>query len=203
MYSCKAHSLTITVQLQSVASPPGRTAGPTNRKVELVALAQATALLAGGCEAAHFPVLVHGLCDPLGIGVASDGLVENVDKDHLKEFVCGIFSYPVRAQHTETPAVTASTLLSNGLKTASKLDLVDTMVHGLAIGGTFGHRALAATTAHTHSVDDVTLLGLVSQSAGLVSSGGSGSTMEGGELAVLPAADAEQEPHHIRLLLPP
>lgn len=45
--------------------------------------------------------------------------------------------------------------LSNWLQAASKLDLVNTMVHGLAIGGTFGHGALAASTAHTYTVDDV------------------------------------------------
>lgn len=76
-----------------------------------MALAQAAALFASGREATHFPVLVHGLRDPLGVGVASDRLVESVDEDHLEELVCGVFSYPVRAQHAETPAVTASTLL--------------------------------------------------------------------------------------------
>lgn len=30
------------------------------------------------------------------------------------------------------------------------------MVHWLAIGGTLGHRALAATTTHTNTVDNVT-----------------------------------------------
>lgn len=47
MYRCAAHSLAVAVQLQSVASPPGRTAGTADGEVELVALAQAAALLAG------------------------------------------------------------------------------------------------------------------------------------------------------------
>lgn len=47
MYRCSAHILAVTVQLQSVASPPGRTARTADGKVELVALAQTTALLAG------------------------------------------------------------------------------------------------------------------------------------------------------------
>lgn len=76
-----------------------------------MALAQAAALFAGRREASHFPVLVHGLCDPLCVGVASDSLVCDVDQDHLEEFVRGVFTHPVRAQHTETTAVTASTLL--------------------------------------------------------------------------------------------
>lgn len=49
----------------------------------------------------------------------------------------------------------------------------------------------------------LTLLGLVSQPAGLVGSGGSRSTVEVGQLTVLPAADTEQEAHHIGLLLAP
>lgn len=106
------------------------------------------------------------------------------------------------------------------------------MVHWLAIGGALGHGALAATTAHTDAVDNVTcqrrkiseidgaggagfcarsrfcflsltLLGLVSQPASLVGSGGSRSAVEAGQLAVLPAADTQQEAHHVGLLLAP
>lgn len=47
MYRCSTHSLAITVQLQSVASSPGSTTRATDGEVELVALAQTTALLAG------------------------------------------------------------------------------------------------------------------------------------------------------------
>lgn len=48
-----------------------------------------------------------------------------------------------------------------------------------------------------------TLLGLVPQPAGLVGPGGPGGAVEVGQLAVLPAADAEQEAHHVGLLLAP
>lgn len=51
------------------------------------------------------------------------------------------------------------TYLGDGLQAAGELDLVDAMVHRLAVGGTLGHGALAATTAHTHTVDDVTCRG--------------------------------------------
>lgn len=111
MYRRVTHTSAVAVQLQSVASPPGRTARTTDGVVELVALAQTTALLAGRREATHFPVLVHGLCDPLRVGVASDGLVEDVDQDHLEEFVRGVFPHPVGAEHAEPAAVTAGTLL--------------------------------------------------------------------------------------------
>lgn len=52
-------------------------------------------------------------------------------------------------------------------------------------------------------VPSLTLLGLVSQPASLVGPGGSRSAVEAGQLAVLPAADAQQEAHHVGLLLAP
>lgn len=125
------------------------------------------------------------------------------------------------------------TYLSDGLQAAGELDLVDTMMYWFAIGSTFGHGAFTTSTAHTNTVDHVacfdrtkicnypngyrwwqtwrrtttgtalTLLGLVAQPASLVWPGGSGSTVEVGQLTVLPAADAEQEAHHVGLLLTP
>ena len=196
-------ALTIAVQLQGVAPLPGCMAGASESQVELVALAQTSALLACRCQATHLSVLVHRLCDPLGVWVASDGLVEWVDQNHLKEFVGRVLAYPVGVENSQGSAVTASTLLSNGLQAAGKFDLVNTMVHWLAIGGTLGHRAFTSTTAHTDTVDYIALLGLVSQPTGLVRSGGSRSTVKVGQLTILPAADAEEEAHHIGLLLAP
>lgn len=98
MYRHFERSLAVTVQLQSVASPPGCTAGATDGQVELVALAQASALLACRCQATHLPVLVHWFGDPLGFRVAPDGLVEDVYQDHLKELVGRVFTHPVRGK---------------------------------------------------------------------------------------------------------
>uniref|UniRef100_A0A3Q3KZN5 Uncharacterized protein n=1 Tax=Mastacembelus armatus TaxID=205130 RepID=A0A3Q3KZN5_9TELE len=79
--------------------------------VELVALTQATALLSCRCQATHLSVLVHSLCDPLGVWVASDGLVEGVDQNYLKEFVGGVLTHPVGVQHSQRSTVPTSTLL--------------------------------------------------------------------------------------------
>ena len=38
----------------------------------------------------------------------------------------------------------------------------------LTVGSAFGCRPLASSTTHTHAVDDITLLGLVAQAAGLI-----------------------------------
>lgn len=101
------------MQLQGVASLPGSAARATNGQVELVALAQAAALLSCRRQATHLSVLVHSLCDPLGVWVASDSLVEGVDQDHLKELVGRVLTHPVGVQHSQCSAVTASTLLEN------------------------------------------------------------------------------------------
>lgn len=99
------------MQLQGVAPLPGCTAGASDGQVELVALAQAAALLSCRGQATHLPVLVHSLCEPLGIWVASDGLVEGVDQDHFKELVGGVLTHPVGVHHSQASTVTASTLL--------------------------------------------------------------------------------------------
>lgn len=106
-------ALTIAAQLQGVAPLPGCTAGASNGQVELVALTQAAALLSCRCQATHLSVLVYSLCDPLGVWVAPDGLVEGVDQNHLKELVCGVLAHPVGVQHSQGSTVTASTLLGN------------------------------------------------------------------------------------------
>lgn len=67
------------MQLQGVAPLPGGAAGASDGHVELVALAKATALLSCRRQATHLSVLVHSLCDPLGVWVASDGFVENIN----------------------------------------------------------------------------------------------------------------------------
>ena len=59
------------------------------------------------------------------------------------------------------------------------------MVGGLAVGSTLGNGALAATTADTDTVDDVTLLGLVTETASLVGTRGARSTVDGVQLAEL------------------
>lgn len=99
------------MQLQGVAPLPGGTAGASDGQMELVALAQAAALLSCRGQAAHLPVLVHGLCDPLGVRVASDGLVEGVDQNHLEELVGGVLAHPVGVENSQRSTVTTSALL--------------------------------------------------------------------------------------------
>lgn len=103
------------MELQSIAPSPSCTARTTNSVVELVALAKATTLAACRCQPTHLPVLMDWFSDPLGVRISSNGFVEWINEDNLKEFVCGIFPNPVRIQNSQSPTVASSSLLSNRL----------------------------------------------------------------------------------------
>jgi hypothetical protein len=167
--------------------------------------------------------LVHGLHDPVDPWVTADGLVLGVDKDDLKVLVGSILVDPVGVyddddqhsfsrthrptavrgltQHAQVGAPTSNTLLSGGPERPLVLELVDTLVGGLSIGGTLRDGLLAVTTANADAVDHIALLRLVTETAGLVGARRTRGTVDDVERAVLPAAYAEQEPKDIGLLL--
>lgn len=74
--------------------------------------------------------------------------------------------------HTQSPVSTKSCLKRNQERKRT-------------IGGTLGGRALAATTADTHAVDNVALLGLVAETAGLVGARRAGGAVDNVQLTVL------------------
>jgi hypothetical protein len=80
--------------------------------------------------------------------------VSNINKDDFVEFESRVLAHPVRVQDTKTTTTPTNTFFSNGLQTAYRLQVVDTMALGLTIGATFGNWTLAATTADPNSVDD-------------------------------------------------
>jgi len=81
------------------------------------------------------------------------------------------------------------------------LELVDTLVGWLAIGGALWHWALATSTADTDTVDNIALLGLVTQTACLIRTRWAGSTVDDVQLSKLPASNTEKEAENIGLLL--
>ncbi len=100
--------------------------------VVLVATAKTTALLAGGGETTRLAVLVDGVGDPVDAGIATDGLVLGVDKDDLVVLVGRVLVDPVRVEDAQVGAAATDTLLSGALEGALVLELVDTLVGGLA-----------------------------------------------------------------------
>lgn len=125
------------------------------------------------------------LANPVDASIAADSLVLGVDADDFEVLVGRVLVDPVRVQDTQVGAAAANTLLSGGLEGTLVLELVDTVVGGLAVGGTLGDRALATTAADTDAVDNVALLSLVAEAAGLVGAGGTRSTVDGVQLTKL------------------
>lgn len=133
----------------------------------------------------HKTHLVNGLADPVDAGITADSLVLGVNEDDLEVLVGGVLVDPVGVQDTQVGAATTDTLLSGGAQSTLVLELVDTLVGGLAVGGTLGSRALAATATDADTVDDVALLGLVTETTGLVGTRGARSTVDGVQLTEL------------------
>jgi hypothetical protein len=195
--------LPVAPQGQGVLALPGLSAA-SGGVVVLVTLVDTTGLLAGGGKTASLTVLVHRVDDPVDAGVTADGLVLRVDEDDLVVLVGGVLVDPVGVQDAQVGATATDTLLSGGLEGALVLELVDTLVGGLAcakgsalvnfllllmdlltVSGTLGGRALATTTADTGAVDNVSLLGLVTQTASLVGTAGAGGAVDDVQLAEL------------------
>ena len=97
-----------------------------------MATVDTTGLLAGGGETASLTVLVHGVDDPVDAGITADGLVLGVDEDDLVVLVGAVLVDPVGVEDAEVGAAAADTLLSGGLEGTLVLELVDTLVGGLA-----------------------------------------------------------------------
>lgn len=100
--------------------------------VVTVTLVETARALAGGGEATGLAVLVDGVDDPVDAGIAADGLVLGVDKDNLVVLVGGVLVDPVGVEDAEVGAAAADTLLGGGLEGALVLELVHTLVGGLA-----------------------------------------------------------------------
>ena len=75
---------------------------------------------------------MDSVADPVDAGVTADGLVLGVDKDNLEVLVGRVLVDPVGVQDTQVGATAANTLLSGSTKSTLVLELVDTLVGGLA-----------------------------------------------------------------------
>lgn len=123
--------LPVAPQGQGVVSLPGLSAAGSGLVVA-VALVETTGALAGGGEATGLAVLVDGVDDPVDAGIDADGLVVGVDEDDLVVLVGGVLVDPVGVQDAQVSAAATDTLLGGGLEGALVLELVDTLVGGLA-----------------------------------------------------------------------
>lgn len=146
-------------------------------------------------------MLVNWIDDPVDSWVSSDGLVRRIDQDNFEVLVSRILVNPVRVQNSQVACTTADTLFSSSPQGSLVFQVGDTLVGWLTVSSSLWCRLLSATSSDPDTVDDISLLGLVTQSSCLVRSRRSGCPLDNIVLSVLPASHTEQESHNIRLLL--
>lgn len=123
--------LTVSPERQGVVALPGLSAASLGLVVA-VTLVETTGLLAGGGETTSLAVLVDGVDDPVDAGILADGLVLGVNEDDLEVLVGRVLVDPVGVEDAQVGASAADTLLGGGLQGALVLQLVNTLVGGLA-----------------------------------------------------------------------
>lgn len=160
-------SLTVSPETESVVLLPGVSSASLG-VVVLVSLVDTSGLLASGGKSTSFAVLVDGVGNPVVSRIIADGVVLGINKDNLKVLVSRILVNPVRTQDTEVTSTAANTLFSSSTKRSLVLKLADTLVGGLTVGSTLVNGSLAATSADTNTVNNETLLGLVTETVSLV-----------------------------------
>ena len=165
-----------------------------------MSLAQATALSSSRCQSAVFAMLHDWCADPVDARITSDGLMRRINEDDFVVLEGGILVDPVGVEDTEVGATATDTLLGNALEVARWLKLIDSLGGRLSANLSLSDLALATTTANPHSVNDETLLGLVSETASLVWARWTRGAVNDVKLAVFPAADAKDEAEDVTLL---
>ena len=71
-------------------------------------------------------MLVHGLCDPLSVGIVADGRVVRIDENHFEEFVRRILADPIRVENAKRRAAAANSLLKARIRSFFFLNLQKT-----------------------------------------------------------------------------
>lgn len=197
------YPLAVTPETEGVVAFPGRSARRSLLNGDNSLAVKSSVLASGGGEPAEFSVLVDGVRDPVDSGIAADCLVERIDADDLEELVARILVDPVGVENTERPDLAVDASLGEGPERAGGLQVIDSVGLGLSVGDTLGNSSLASSSSYADTVDNVSLLGLVSELARLLWARGSSNTVNGGKLTVFPSADTQEEAHQIRLLLFP
>lgn len=110
---------------------PGLSA-TSGRLVVSMTLAQTTRLLSSSSETTGFTVLVDWVDDPVDSRIAADSLVLRIDEDDLEVLVGGVLVNPVGVENSQVGAAASDTLFSSRLEGSLVLQLVNTLVGGLA-----------------------------------------------------------------------
>ena len=149
-------------------------------------MSESSVSLSNGGKTSAFSVFVFIGSNPVDSSVSSNGFVEWVNEDDFVEFVCAILTNPVRVEDSKVSASLSYSVFSDSSVGSAWLELVDTLVNGFTVNDTLANWSLSSTSSDSDSVDDITLLSLVTELSGLVWSGGSLDLVDDGKLSVFP-----------------
>jgi len=130
----------------------------TNGLGKLVTFANTSGFLASRGKSSQFSVFVSSFGNPVQVAVSSDVLQVGVDHDDFEVFVGGILSDPVRVQDSEGTEFLANSFFGDRLNSSLEFQLVDTLVDGFTVGGTFGGQSLSAASSDSDSEDGETVI---------------------------------------------
>jgi len=189
---------TVTTKAEGIVSLPGRCLGCV---VVAISLAKTTVLFSDAGETTSFSPFVDWVSDPVDSCVTTNSFVIWVDQDNLIILINTVLVDPVRVQNSQISTPPTDSFLGNTSETSLGFEMVYTLAHGLAVCGTFRDMLFAVTPPDTDTVNHITLLGLVTQSASLVRARRARSSVDDIQLAVFPAPHTEEESKDIRLFL--
>ena len=156
-----------------------------------VTLVDTSGLLTSGGQASSLSVLVDRVGDPVVGWVVSDGVVGWVDENDFEVLVGGVFVNPVGVEDSQVGGSSTDSFFGSDLQGLLVLQVVDTLVGWLTVSSTLWNRSLSVTSSDSNSVDDKTLLGLVTQLSSLLRSGWLGSSVDDVVLSVFPTSDSQ------------
>ncbi len=196
--------LTVTLEPLRVSVEPGSTRASTLDTIgPMSTLAQPTCLPSGAGETPTLAMLVNGVDDPIDAWIIAYPEMGGINQDNFVIFHGRVLIDPVGVEDTQVCKFAAGLLLGHGLEVALELDLFDTLIFGLTKDHTTMVGTLASTATDATPNNDVSLLGLVAKTVGLVGTSGAVDAGDFGTLAVFPSADAKEETEGVTLLVTP
>ena len=187
--SIRLTRLTVTEEGKGIATLPVLTTGRALNLVVKMTLTDTARLATSRGETTAFTMFHGGSTDPVVTGITTDGLVRRIDKDDFKVFEGGVLVDPVRIEDAQVGTLTTDTLFSNATEGTSGFELVNTVSGGFTHDLTLADLLLAASTTDTNTENDNSLLGFVSQTAGLIRAAGAAGTVNNVQLTIFPGTN--------------
>lgn len=103
----------------------------------------------------QFSVFVDWFADPINSWVISDGIVEGIDTDDFKIFVCSILGDPIWVQNSQSSDLASDSLFSYGPEISGGFQLGNSLTGRLSLNHTLSDQLLSASSSYSNSINDV------------------------------------------------